>query len=432
MALIDDIRSRRVRSCVMGLGYVGLPLALEFVRGGYAVVGLDVDPSRVSALREGKSYITDVSESEVREALDSGRFEVTADPGVLSEVQTINICVPTPLGKSGDPDLSFVQGAIQAIESAQRPGQLYILESTTYPGMTEEVLLPALSQKGLKVGEDFFLAFSPERVDPGNPQYNTRNIPKVVGGVTERCTEHAVALYEGCIDNIVRVSSPRVAEMVKLLENTYRSVNIGLVNELARMCHSLGVDIWEVIEAAETKPFGFMAFYPGPGLGGHCIPVDPIYLSWKARQMGFEAQFIKLASQVNASMPQFVVDLVVEALNDRGKALKGAKVLLIGVTYKAGISDTRESPALDVWVLLERLGAEVGYHDSLIPTLDLAGTSHRSVPLDEETLRGADCCVLLAHHKGLDLGLIHGNSACIVDTRNAFSAFPRDGRIYRL
>lgn len=432
MALIDDIRSRRVRSCVMGLGYVGLPLALEFVRGGYQVVGLDIDASRVGTLREGRSYITDISDSEVREAFDSGRLEVTADPEILSEAQAINICVPTPLSKSGGPDLSFVQSAIRSIESTQHPGQLYILESTTYPGTTEEALLPELSQKGLRVGEDFFLAFSPERVDPGNPRYNTRNIPKVVGGVTERCTEHAAALYEGCIDNIVRVSSPRVAEMVKLLENTYRSVNIGLVNELARMCHSLGVDIWEVIEAAKTKPFGFMAFYPGPGLGGHCIPVDPIYLSWKARQAGFESRFITLATQVNSSMPQFVVDLVVEALNDRGKALKGARVLLIGVTYKADIGDTRESPAMDVWMLLARLGAEVGYHDPLIPNLELAGTPHPSVPLDEATLRGADCCVLLAHHKTLDLGLIHANSSCIVDTRNAFSAFPRDGRIYRL
>ena len=430
--ILEDIQNRRVRSCVMGLGYVGLPLSLEFVRAGYQVVGLDADEARVRQLREGHSYITDVADGHLREALDTGRLHVSTDPEVLADVQTVNICVPTPLGKSGDPDLFFVQSALRSIEAHQQRGQLYILESTTYPGTTEEVLLPALSRRGYKVGEDFFLAFSPERVDPGNPRFNTRNIPKVVGGMTPRCSQIAAALYANCIDSIVQVSSPRVAEMVKLLENTFRIVNIGLVNELARMCHKLGVDIWEVIEAAKTKPFGFMPFYPGPGLGGHCIPIDPIYLSWKARQVGFEAQFIKLASQINTTMPQFVVDLVVKALNDRGKALNGARILLLGVTYKAGVSDTRESPALDVWHLLAELGAQISYHDPYVPELDFLCRNQRSLALDADLLRKSDCAVLLSNHKELDLPLIRAHAPCIVDTRNAYAGSPPDDQLYKL
>jgi UDP-N-acetyl-D-glucosamine dehydrogenase len=431
-SLLEDIRKRRVRSCVMGLGYVGLPLALEFVRAGYQVVGLEADGARVRRMREGRSYITDVADGQLREALDTGRFHVTADPGVLAGVQTVNICVPTPLGKSGDPDLSFVQAAVQSIEAHRRPGQLYILESTTYPGTTEEALLPVLGRNGLKVGEDFFLAFSPERVDPGNPRYNTRNIPKVVGGMTPRCCEVAAALYANCIDTIVKVSSTRVAEMVKLLENTFRIVNIGLVNEMARMCHKLEVDIWEVIEAAKTKPFGFMPFYPGPGLGGHCIPIDPIYLSWKARKVGFEAQFISLASQVNASMPRFVVDLVVKALNERGKALNGARLLLLGVAYKAGVGDTRESPALDVWHLLAELGAQISYHDPYVAELEFLGRRHRSRELTGDLLRESDCVLLLANHKELDLALVRAHADCILDTRNAYAGSPPDGRLYKV
>ena len=416
----------------MGLGYVGLPLALEFVRAGYQVAGLDADEAKARRMREGRSHITDVSDAQLREALDTGHLEITADPDVLSGVQTVNICVPTPLSKSGDPDLSFVQSAVQSIEARQRPGQLYILESTTYPGTTEEVLLPALSRRGAKVGEDFFLAFSPERVDPGNPIYHTRNIPKVVGGMTPRCTEAAAALYANCIDTVVRVSSPRVAEMVKLLENTFRSVNIGLVNEMARMCHQLGVDIWEVIDAAKTKPFGFMPFYPGPGLGGHCIPIDPIYLSWKARQVGFEAQFIALASKVNTAMPHFVAELVVKALNDRGKALNGANILLLGLTYKANVSDTRESPALDVWHLLAGLGAQVSYHDPYVPEIEFLGGRHQSQPLDAGGLKKADCTVILTNHKEIDLALVRAHADCILDTRNAYPGTPPDGRLYKL
>jgi UDP-N-acetyl-D-glucosamine dehydrogenase len=432
MSLIEDIKSRKVCAGVMGLGYVGLPLCLEFVRAGYAVVGLDSNPEKVASLRGGVSYITDISDEELAEAMGTGRFEVGVDPSVISEMDTLNICVPTPLNKSGSPDLSFVMAAIQSIEKYQRPGQLYVLESTTYPGTTEEALLPVLSKNGKKVGEDFFLAFSPERIDPGNPDFNTHNIPKVVGGVTKKCTECASALYANCVEEIVLVSSPRVAEMVKLLENTFRSVNIGLVNELAKMCHSLGVDIWEVIHAADTKPFGFMPFYPGPGLGGHCIPVDPIYLSWKARQMGFEARFIELANQVNSSMPQFVVDLIVKALGDKGRVLNGTRIFLIGIAYKPGVNDIRESPALDVWQLLINRGVEVRYHDPLVGSLEFGGSEHSSAPLTPDSLEEADCTVILANHQSLDLGLIGEKASCIVDTRNALSGISAKGRVYKL
>ncbi len=433
MPLIEEIRSRNVRAGVMDLGYVGLPLCLEFVRAGYQVVGLDSDVKKVESLRKRTSYITDISNEDLIEAFDTGRFEVTSDQASISTVHTLNICVPTPLNKSGTPDLSFVKSALQSIEQNQRPGQLYILESTTYPGTTEEALLPVLSRDGeMEAGKDFFLAFSPERIDPGNSEFNTRNIPKIVGGVTEACTECAAALYENCVDTIVRVKSPRVAEMVKLLENTFRSVNIGLVNELAKMCHNLDVNIWEVIDAAKTKPFGFMPFYPGPGLGGHCIPVDPIYLSWKARQMGFEARFIDLADQVNSSMPLFVVDLVVKALGDKGKALNNSSVLILGITYKADVNDVRESPALDVWQLLSSRGARVSYHDPFVESMEFQGTVHASKPLTPEILSEADCSVLLVAHKSLDFDMVCEHSPCIVDTRNALSGYSSDGRIYRL
>jgi UDP-N-acetyl-D-glucosamine dehydrogenase len=416
----------------MGLGYVGLPLALEFVRAGYHVVGLEANPDKVAQLQRGSSYVIDVPDGELAEALDTGRFNVTTDPEVISEVQTINICVPTPLNKSGNPDLSFVLSALESIERYKQPNQLYVLESTTYPGMTEEALLPVLSTNGDRVGESFYLAFSPERIDPGNPNFNTRNIPKVVGGVTEHCTECAAALYQNCVDTIVKVSSPRVAEMVKLLENTFRSVNIGLVNELARMCHSLEVDIWEVIDAAKTKPFGFMPFYPGPGLGGHCIPVDPIYLSWKARQAGFDVRFIELARQINSSMPQFVVDLVISALSDRGKALKNAQILLLGISYKADVNDIRESPALDVWHLLRGRGAKVSYHDPLVSTLNFTGEEQQSLPFTSETLEKVDCVIVLSAHSSFDFDLLNECADCIVDTRNALTGFTQDGKIYKL
>lgn len=432
MRLIEKIRKKQARACVMGLGYVGLPLALELARAGYRVVGLDANPDRVRDLREAKSHITDVSSDALSEGLETNRLEFTCDDRALGEADVISICVPTPLGKTGDPDLSFVQTALESVRRRRRRGQLYVLESTTWPGMTEEVVLPLLSEDGWKAGEDFCLAFSPERVDPGNERYDTRNIPKVVGGVTRNCADCACAFYEGGIDRIVRVGSPRVAEMVKLLENTFRSVNIGLVNEMARMCRALDVDIWEVIEAAKTKPFGFMPFYPGPGLGGHCIPVDPVYLSWKARQAGFESRFIELAEKVNNSMPPFVADLIIRALNERGKALKGAKTLLIGVAYKADVADIRESPALDVWVLLERLGAVVSYSDPYVPELDVSPIKARSRPLDAGSLREYDCVALLANHGSLDRKRIYENARCIVDTRNAFADFERSDHLVRL
>ncbi len=432
MQLIEKIRKKQVRVCVMGLGYVGLPLALEFVRAGYRVFGLDSDSRRVRDLKEAKSHILDVSSKSLAAGLGTNRLEFTCDHRAIAEADAISICVPTPLGKTGDPDLSFVQSAIESIGHHRRRGQLYVLESTTYPGTTEEIILPVLSEGGWKAGEDFCLAFSPERVDPGNERYTTRNIPKVVGGVTPKCADCACALYEGVIEQIVRVASPRVAEMVKLLENTFRSVNIALVNEMAKMCHALDLDVWEVIEAAKTKPFGFMPFYPGPGLGGHCIPVDPVYLSWKARQAGFESKFIDLADKVNNSMPGFVVELISKALNETGKALKGARILLAGVTYKADVSDIRESPALDLWLRLERLGAVVCYSDPHVPKIDAPPIRAHSRPIGADLLRQYDCVVVLANHELLDRECIHAHANCIVDTRNAFADFEQNSRLFKL
>ena len=432
MQLIEKIRKKQVRVCVMGLGYVGLPLALEFVRAGYRVVGLDSDPDRVRDLRKAKSHIGDVSFRSLAEGLGTDRLELTCDDRAIAEVDAISVCVPTPLGKTRDPDLSFIQSAVESIGRRRRRGQLYVLESTSYPGTTEEIVLPVLSKEGWNVGEDFYLAFSPERLDPGNERYNTRNIPKVVGGVTPMCVECACALYEGAVERVVRVASPRVAEMVKLLENTFRSVNIALVNEVAKICHALGLDVWEVIEAAKTKPFGFMPFYPGPGLGGHCIPVDSVYLSWKARQAGFEARFIELADEVNNSMPQFVVELTARALNATGRALEGARILLAGVTYKADVSDIRESPALDVWRRLARLGAVVCYSDPYVAEIDALPIRAHSQPISSGSLRKYDCVIVLVNHESLDTKLIHAHANCIVDTRNAFRDFRQNGRLFRL
>ncbi|MFQ6111201.1 MAG: nucleotide sugar dehydrogenase, partial [Nitrospinota bacterium] len=361
MKLLKTIRARTARAGIVGLGYVGLPLAVEFARAGFPTVGIDVDGERIEKLGRGESYVTDVSSSAVRRLISSGRLSVTSQFDVIGKLDTVNICVPTPLRKSRDPDLSCVVSAAEEIKKYLHPGQLVILESTTYPGTTEEIVLPILESTGLKVGKDFFLAFSPERTDPGNKAFTTRNIPKVVGGVTPRCTQMARALYGRCLERVVVVSSPRVAEMVKLLENTFRSVNIALVNEMALMCDRMGINVWEVIEAAKTKPFGFMPFYPGPGLGGHCIPIDPFYLSWKAKMDGFEARFIELAGQVNASMPSFVVEKVAAALNARMRSVKGSKILSLGVAYKRNINDVRESPALDVMDLLARRGALLSY-----------------------------------------------------------------------
>src|SRR2546422_2931714 len=366
---LDLIRSRKARVGVIGLGYVGLPLAVEFAHAGFDVTGFDVDTAKTSQINAGKSYIPDVAEAQLAACVRAGTLKATIDMTELGAMDAIDICVPTPLRKTKDPDLSYVVRAVEAVAASLKPGQLIILESTTYPGTTDEVVQPMLEAKGLKADVDFFLAFSPERVDPGNQQFTTKNIPKIVGGIGEASTAAAAALYGATVDDVVPVSSTRVAEMVKLLENTFRAVNIGLVNEIALMCNKMDIDVWEVIDAAKTKPFGFMPFYPGPGLGGHCIPVDPYYLSWKARQTGFECRFIELAGHVNGAMPEYVVQRIGDALNTARKAINGSRVHLIGVAYKRDVNDVRESPALDVMELLAKAGAELSYSDPFVPEL---------------------------------------------------------------
>ena len=429
--LSASLSSRKARPAVLGLGYVGLPLLVEMARAGFRAIGVDVDANKVARLRNGESYIGDVPSSEIQSALSAGRIEVTDDFEILREADVLDICVPTPLRKTRDPDVSFVMAATEEVAKRLRPGQLVILESTTYPGTTEELLLPRLEKTGLRVGHDFFLAFSPERVDPGNRQYTTRNIPKVVGGVTPDCTRLAAQFYETAVEKVVAVSSTRVAETVKLLENTFRSVNIGLVNEIAILCDRMNIDVWEVIDAAATKPFGFMPFYPGPGLGGHCIPIDPFYLSWKVRQAGLEARFIELAGQINGAMPQHVVTKVMRALNSQGKAVKGAGILLLGVAYKGNVDDLRESPALDILKLLKELGGEVTYHDPHIPEFQSEGVQYRSVPLTAETLRGADLAIIVTAHMAVDYDLVLRESQLIVDTRNALKGRGGD-RVVRI
>src|SRR5947199_9315724 len=366
---LERIRARQARVGVIGLGYVGLPLVVEFARAGFDVTGFDVDASKTTQINAGKSYIPDVPTNVLADVIKAGRLHATSKMAELAKMDVIDICVPTPLRKTKDPDLSYVVKAVEAVAATLKRGQVVILESTTYPGTTDEVAQPMLEAQGLKADEDFFLAFSPERVDPGNQKFNTRNIPKVVGGVREASTEAAAALYESTVATVVRVSSTRVAEMVKLLENTFRAVNIGMVNELALMCHRMDIDVWEVIDAAKTKPFGFMPFYPGPGLGGHCIPIDPHYLSWKARQSGFECRFIELAGHINASMPDYVVERVAEALNTVRKPINGSRIHLVGVAYKRDVNDMRESPALDILTLLAPRGADVTYSDPFVPEL---------------------------------------------------------------
>ena len=422
-ALHERITSRRARAGVVGLGYVGLPLAVELARAGFDTVGIDLDAGKVEAINRGESYIPDVPTADVAALTAQGRLRATTDFAVLADLDTVNICVPTPLRKTKDPDLSYVVSAVEQIAAHLHPGMLVILESTTYPGTTDEVVQPLLERGGLQAGRDFFLAFSPERVDPGNPTFHTRNVPKVVGGCTPDCSALAAALYSSAIDTVVPVSSTRVAEMVKLLENTFRAVNIGLVNELALMCDRLDIDVWEVVDAARTKPFGFMPFYPGPGLGGHCIPIDPFYLSWKARQSGFEARFIELAGQVNGSMPHFVVDKITEALNTRRKAVNGSSVLLMGVTYKRDIDDIRESPALDVMSLLGARGARVAYSDPYVPRLEARVWGGRedlaSLELAPSAIRDFDCVVVLTDHQVFDYEALVAHADVVVDTRNA-------------
>lgn len=421
-ALREKLRTRRARTGVVGLGYVGLPLAVELAKAGFHATGIDLDRRKVQSINDGQSYIPDVQTADLQSLRAAGRLDATTDFAIVRELDTINICVPTPLRKTKDPDMSYIVSAVEGIATYLHPGMLIVLESTTYPGTTDEVVQPMLESTGLKAGIDFFLAFSPERVDPGNPTFQTHNVPKVVGGFTPTCCALAKELYESAIDTIVPVSSTRVAEMVKLLENTFRAVNIGLVNELALMCDRMNIDVWEVVDAAKTKPFGFMAFYPGPGLGGHCIPIDPFYLSWKAKQTGFDPRFIELAGHINAAMPHYVVEKVSEALNTRRKAVNGSSVLIAGVAYKRDIDDMRESPALDVMGLLQAKGARVAYADPFVPEVharEWAGDYDiRAVEMTRGTIGQYDCVVILTDHKAFDYDTI-ASADLVVDTRNA-------------
>jgi UDP-N-acetyl-D-glucosamine dehydrogenase len=426
--LHQKLTSRTAHVGVIGLGYVGLPLAIELARAGFRTTGVDLDARKVAAINAGESYIQDVPTADVARYTHAGLLSATADPSIVGSFDTINICVPTPLRKTKDPDLSFVVSAVEMVAAYLRPGQLVILESTTYPGTTDEVVLQILEKGGLKAGRDFFLAFSPERVDPGNEKWTTKNVPKIVGGMTPACTSLAKELYRASIDTVVEVSSPKVAEMVKLLENTFRAVNIGLVNELALMCDRLGISVWEVVDAAATKPFGFMPFYPGPGLGGHCIPIDPFYLSWKVKEVGFEARFIELAGHVNGAMPHHVVDKITDALNSQSKAVRGSSVLVLGISYKRDIDDMRESPALDVMAVLKQKGARVSYHDPYVPALRgrdwPGGDDLTSMPCSPEALAAADCVVVITDHRAFDYGAITRHARLIVDTRNAIKHAP--------
>ena len=422
------ISQKRARIGVIGLGYVGLPLLVEFASNGFRGTGFEVDEHKASQINAGISYIGDVPEGKVKELVDASLLQATTDFGHLGECDVIIICVPTPLRKTKEPDVSYILAAAEEITKRLRRGQLIVLESTTYPGTTNEVLLPMFEGTGLKLDEDFLLAFSPERVDPGNPQFQTHNIPKVVGGVTADSTEVAAHLYSQVVREVHAVSSARVAETAKLLENTFRAVNIGMANEMARLCYALNIDTWEVIGAAATKPFGFMAFYPGPGIGGHCIPLDPHYLSWKARQHGFDSRFIGLAEEVNSRMPEHVVQLVADGLNDERKAMKGSNVLLLGVAYKKDIDDVRESPALSIIDRLRAKGAEVRYHDPFVKEVRFddahtegGGEPLASVPLTDEELRATDCLIIVTNHGGIDYQRICQLAPLIVDTRNALN-----------
>jgi UDP-N-acetyl-D-glucosamine dehydrogenase len=424
-ALLAKAKDRSALFGIVGLGYVGLPLAMELVRAGYRVLGFDISQRVVDSLNAGRSHVQDVPSSELAAAVKDRKFSATTDLARLAEPDAISIAVPTPLSKTKDPDVSYVIAATDSIKKTLRRGQLVVLESTTYPGTTRELMLPAFESTGLKVGEDFFLAFSPERVDPGNPKYGTRNTPKVVGGITPSCLEVTMALYQPSIERLVPVSSTEAAELVKILENTFRSVNIGLVNEMAIVCDKLGVDVWEVIDAAATKPFGFMKFTPGPGVGGHCIPLDPHYLAWKMRTLNYRTRFIELAGEINAGMPEYWVARVADRLNDQGKAVRRSSVLVVGVAYKKDIDDIRESPALDVIRLLEQRGAVVSYHDPHVAQLHEDGVELASVPLDAGTLRAADCVVIVTDHSSIDYGLIAREAKLVVDTRHAL---PTDTR----
>jgi UDP-N-acetyl-D-glucosamine dehydrogenase len=430
--LTRKIQDRTVRIGVIGLGYVGLSLAVEFAKAGLQVTGIEIDPDKVARLQEGESYVQDVKPYEVKGLIADGKLIVVDDYRVLAELDAVSICVPTPLSKTKDPDISYIAAATKEIVAYLRPGQLIVLESTTYPGTTDEVILPALQKTGLEVGREFFVAFSPERIDPGNAQYRTHNTPKIIGGVTASCAQAAKALYELAIQRVVVVSSARTAEMVKLLENTFRAVNIGLVNEVALMCDRLKIDVWEVIEAAATKPFGFMPFYPGPGLGGHCIPVDPYYLAWKLKTLDYKARFIELAAEINTNMPWYVVSKVVDALNEQRKSVYGASILVLGVTYKRDTSDLRESPALDIIKILQNKGATVSFYDTFAADLqNLDGAIH--VPLEKEVIQGADCVIIATDHSNVNYEWVSAHAQLVLDTRNVTKHLGIDpGKVIKL
>jgi UDP-N-acetyl-D-glucosamine dehydrogenase len=429
--LREKIQTCRARVGVVGLGYVGLPLATAFAQQGFSVCGIDLDAERTNRIMAGSSYIEDLSDAELQAPIQAGRFTATTDVSVLRDMDVVILCVPTPYTKAKQPDLTYVVRAGQDLQRFLHPGMLVILESTTYPGTTQELLLPLLEQSGLRCGQDFELAYSPERVDPGNKQFGLKNTPKIVGGVTEEATELAAQFYAHVADRVVPVSGPRVAEMAKLLENTFRHVNIALANEMAILCGKLGIDIWEVIDASSTKPFGFMPFYPGPGVGGHCIPIDPYYFAWKVQEEEAQARFIQLAGEINDRMPEFVVEKVGDVLNERGKSVRGSRVLVLGVSYKKDVGDVRESPAIKVIDRLQRKGAEVTYHDPFVERLDHGGLDLKSTPLTPESIAAADCVLILTHHQCLPWKKVVDKAKLIVDTRNALKEFKK-GNIVRL
>ncbi len=420
MDLKEKLLSKSANVAVIGLGYVGLPLSLEFCRAGFNVIGIDVDEAKINMLKKGTSYVLDVPDVEVKSGVTEGKLIPSTDFEMLKEADAVSICVPTPLRKSKEPDLSYIVSAVDELKKRLHPNMVIVLESTTYPGTTEEVIKTQIEEQGYRVGEDVFLCFSPERVDPGNKAYVTRNIPKVVGGVTPACTDMGVLWYSQVMEKVVPVSCARTAEMVKLLENTFRSVNIALVNEMAQMCDRMGMDIWEVIDAAATKPFGFMPFYPGPGIGGHCLPLDPIYLSWKAKTYGFYNRFIELASDINGNMPYYIVQRIADVLNLEGKALSTSEILCLGVAYKKNVSDTRESPGIEVMKMLKQHGAVVKYSDPYVPVIKEDGITDRSIEITKESLETADCVVLLTDHSSFDYDLIADHARLVLDTRNAF------------
>jgi UDP-N-acetyl-D-glucosamine dehydrogenase len=430
-SLQEKISARSLHVGVVGLGYVGLPLVTTFVEAGFHVTGIDVDQQKVDRANHGESYIPDISSTTLQALIDTGRLHFTCDYAALEDIDAVSICVPTPLRKTRDPDVSYIIAATQQVRAHLHPGQLVVLESTTYPGTTDEVVLPELESTGLKVGVDFFLAFSPERIDPGNPKFDTRNTSKIVGGITPTCTELAQAFYGAAIEKVVPVSSARVAEMAKLLENTFRAVNIGLVNEIAIICEKLHINVWEVIEAAATKPFGFMPFTPGPGLGGHCIPVDPHYLSWKLKTLDYTARFIELAAEINSSMPHYVVNKISEALNEQRRSFNGTTVLVLGVAYKRNVSDVRESPALDIIQALLSRKAVVIYNDEYVPSLAIRDQILHSQPLSSGLLQAADCVVIVTDHSYYDVPWIIQQARCIVDTRNMTRGY-NDKKVFLL